>query len=215
ELRVRHLVRAARPRRHRGGLPQGLRPARRPLARGAAERRRRLGGNARLLRGRRVGRTRRVHTEPDRVGAPRPLRGGARRRPRHREGHALSHRQPESRWHLGRSPVERHGLPAGLLFEVPPLREVLPALGPGRVSERFRVTDGAPAPHALPLPARWIGALGYLTLYVVESLGRFGRFLGGAAGLVFVPPPTLGRLAPPLHFTGLHPLTRVILPAAF
>ena len=49
-------------------------------------------------------------------------------------------------------------------------------------------------PRALPPPARWIGTLGYLTLYVVGSLGRFGRFLGHAAALVFIPPLKLGRL---------------------
>ena len=50
------------------------------------------------------------------------------------------------------------------------------------------MTDGSPAPRALPLPARWIGALGYLTLYVVESLGRFGRFLGEYIIATLLPP---------------------------
>ena len=75
--------------------------------------------------------------------------------------------------------------------------------------------DGSPAPRALPLPARWIGALGYLTLYVVESLGRFGRFLGAAVGLVFLPPLKLGRVAGRVYFIGFKSLTIVILTGAF
>ncbi|HZE35558.1 MAG TPA: hypothetical protein VE482_03590, partial [Candidatus Eisenbacteria bacterium] len=57
------------------------------------------------------------------------------------------------------------------------------------------MTDGAPMPRALPPPARWIGSLGHLTLYIVESLGRFGRFLGHAVALAIIPPLKLGRLA--------------------
>jgi phospholipid/cholesterol/gamma-HCH transport system permease protein len=77
------------------------------------------------------------------------------------------------------------------------------------------VTDGSPAPRALPPPARWIEALGYYTLYIVESLGRFGRFLGQAIALAFIPPLKLGRLAGRIYFIGFKSLTIVILTGAF
>jgi phospholipid/cholesterol/gamma-HCH transport system permease protein len=77
------------------------------------------------------------------------------------------------------------------------------------------VTDGSPAPRAVPLPARWIGALGYLALYLVESLGRFGRFLGQAIALAFVPPLKLDRLAGRVYFIGFKSLTIVVLTGAF
>jgi phospholipid/cholesterol/gamma-HCH transport system permease protein len=70
-------------------------------------------------------------------------------------------------------------------------------------------------PRALPPPARWIGTLGYLTLYVVGSLGRFGRFLGHAAALVFIPPLKMGRLAGRIYFIGFKSLIIVILTGAF
>ena len=56
------------------------------------------------------------------------------------------------------------------------------------------MTDGSAGPETWPLPARWVEALGRVTLYLVESLGRFGRFLGQAVALVFIPPLKLGRL---------------------
>jgi phospholipid/cholesterol/gamma-HCH transport system permease protein len=77
------------------------------------------------------------------------------------------------------------------------------------------VTEGPPMPRALPPPARWIGTLGYLTLYVVGLLGRFGRFLGHAAALVFIPPLKLGRLAGRIYFIGFKSLIIVILTGAF
>ena len=54
-----------------------------------------------------------------------------------------------------------------------------------------------------------------LTLDVVESLGRFGRFLAQALVLVFVPPFKLGRLIDRIHFIGSRSLTLVILTGAF
>ena len=44
------------------------------------------------------------------------------------------------------------------------------------------MTEGPPIPRALPPPARWIGALGYLTLYIVESLESTGAVARRAAG---------------------------------
>ena len=44
------------------------------------------------------------------------------------------------------------------------------------------MTDGSAGPETWPLPARWVETLGRVTLYLVESLGRFGRFLGGLLG---------------------------------
>src|SRR4029453_17302328 len=120
-----------------------------------------------------------------------PVRGRARGRPRGGEGRALPDRPAGRRRHLGGPALGRHGLSARPLPKVPPLREVLPAVGTGRLSERERVTEGPPIPRPLPPPARWIGTLGYLTLYVVGSLGRFGRFLGPAAPLPLIPPPQL------------------------
>ena len=54
-----------------------------------------------------------------------------------------------------------------------------------------------------------------LVLYIVESLGRFGRFLGQALALVFVPPLKVGRLVARVHFIGFKSLTIVILTGAF
>jgi len=76
------------------------------------------------------------------------------------------------------------------------------------------VTDGAPMPRALTPPARWIGSLGHLTFYIVESLGRFGRFLA----MPWPSPHTaaqLGRLAGRIYFIGFKSLTIVILTGAF
>jgi phospholipid/cholesterol/gamma-HCH transport system permease protein len=60
-----------------------------------------------------------------------------------------------------------------------------------------------------------VEALGRGSLDVVESLGRFGRFLGGAIALVFVPPFKYARLLDRLHFIGYRSLTIVMLTGAF
>jgi phospholipid/cholesterol/gamma-HCH transport system permease protein len=77
------------------------------------------------------------------------------------------------------------------------------------------MTVGSAVPDALPPPLRWVGALGHIALYIVESLGRFGRFLGHAIALVFLPPLKLGRLVGRLYFIGFKSLTIVILTGAF
>ena len=125
--------------RHRRGLLAGVRPARGGLARLAPERRRRLGRDAR---------------PPTTTPSWRAAASRSRARPRGRssalfaagrtEGPAvergiryLLETQSAGR-HLGGPALERHRLPARLLSQVPPVRQVLPALGPRRLSERAR-----------------------------------------------------------------------------
>jgi phospholipid/cholesterol/gamma-HCH transport system permease protein len=50
---------------------------------------------------------------------------------------------------------------------------------------------------------------------VVESLGRFGRFLGHALPLTVLPPVKLGRVVERIHFIGFRSLTIIILTGAF
>ena len=56
------------------------------------------------------------------------------------------------------------------------------------------MTDGSAGPDTWSLPVRWVERLGWLVLYIVESLGRFARFLGQAVALVFIPPLKLRRI---------------------
>ncbi len=77
------------------------------------------------------------------------------------------------------------------------------------------MTVGSAGPDTWPLPARLLESLGRLTLYIVQSLGRFGRFLAQAAALTFVPPLKVGRLAGRIYFIGFKSLTIVILTGAF
>src|SRR5262249_20942877 len=104
-------------------------------------------------------------------------------------------------------------LPARLLLEVPPLRQVLPALG-------ARGLSGAPVMMSndtttWPLPARALEALGRISFEVVESMGRFGLFFIQAISLIFVPPFKLRRLAERINFFGFRSLTIVMLTGAF
>jgi phospholipid/cholesterol/gamma-HCH transport system permease protein len=71
----------------------------------------------------------------------------------------------------------------------------------------------ASAPQGLPV--RLVGGLGAQTLEVLQSLGRFGRFLFHAITYVFVPPFKLSRLAERIHFIGFRSLTIVVLTGAF
>ncbi len=71
--------------------------------------------------------------------------------------------------------------------------------------------DAAP----FPLVLRPVEALGRGTLDIVQALGRFGRFLGQAVALAFVPPFKLGRLLDRIHFVGYRSLVIVILTGAF
>jgi len=72
-----------------------------------------------------------------------------------------------------------------------------------------------PETAALPLPARLVEGLGRITLDIVQSLGRFGRFFGAAVGFVFVPPFKVARLVDRINFIGFQSLTIVILTGAF
>lgn len=71
------------------------------------------------------------------------------------------------------------------------------------------------AAAAQPLPVRLVGGLGALALDVVQSLGRFGRFLVTALTYAFVPPVKVGRIAERVHFIGFRSLVIVILTGAF
>ena len=66
-----------------------------------------------------------------------------------------------------------------------------------------------------PAPLRPIAALGHLSLEIVQSLGRFGRFFLQAAGYTVIPPFKLGRLIDRIHFIGFRSLTIVVLTGAF
>ena len=68
---------------------------------------------------------------------------------------------------------------------------------------------------AQPLPVRMIGGLGAVTLDVVQSLGRFGRFLAQAVSFAVIPPIKVGRIVERIHFIGFRSLTIVILTGAF
>lgn len=74
---------------------------------------------------------------------------------------------------------------------------------------------GSAGSQTWPLPARWVEALGRIVLYLVESLGRFGRFLGEAAALTFIPPLKLGQLLRRVYAIGFKSLTIVILTGTF
>src|ERR1051325_2337825 len=72
-----------------------------------------------------------------------------------------------------------------------------------------------PRSNLWPAPLRPIAALGHLSLEVVQSLGRFGRFFLQAAGYTVIPPFKLGRLIDRIHFIGFRSLTIVVLTGAF
>src|SRR5258705_428721 len=73
------------------------------------------------------------------------------------------------------------------------------------------VTTSAPQ----VLPVRLVGELGARALEVLQSLGRFGRFLIQAITYIFVPPFKLARLVERIHFVGFRSLTIVVLTGAF
>src|ERR1044072_5467188 len=66
-----------------------------------------------------------------------------------------------------------------------------------------------------PAPLRPVAALGHLSLEIVQSLGRFGRFFLLAAGYTVIPPFKLGRLIDRIHFIVFRSLTIVLLTGAF
>src|SRR3989454_5184265 len=141
ELHLRHVVRAAWPRRDRRGPPSRICPARGPLARAPPEQGRGLGRDVRELRRLRVRGRRPVHSEPDRVGAARALRGRAHERTGRRARCQLLAANAARRWLVGGRALERDGLPAGLLSEVPPVRAVFPPLGSGNLPPRACLSD--------------------------------------------------------------------------
>src|SRR5262249_40891313 len=145
---------------------------------------------------------------------PCPVRRRAYQRPRGRERGALPDRDPGRRRHLGGPALERHGIPAGLLPQVPLLRQVLPALGARRVPGRARVR-GPEQATPFPLPLRRLEALARSAPAVGQALGRFGRSLAAALALAVVPPFRPRRLVDRLHFIGFRSLTIVILTGAF
>ena len=68
---------------------------------------------------------------------------------------------------------------------------------------------------AWPLPLRPVEALGRVVMDVLQSLGRFGRFLVQAIAYIVVPPFKLGRLLDRINFIGFQSLTIVILTGGF
>src|SRR5207253_6246707 len=146
---------------------------------------------------------------------PLPILGTARaprRRPREPGG---GPRCPVPARHAGvgrivdRSALERHGLPARVHAQVPPLREVLPALGARRVSPRASMTEGV-APVLRPFEA-----IGRRTIDMVEALGRFGSFFGIAVGLLFTPPFKLRAFLGRVHYIGFNSLLIILLTGTF
>ena len=68
---------------------------------------------------------------------------------------------------------------------------------------------------AWPLPLRPVEALGRVVMDVLQSQGRFGRFLVQAIAYIVVPPFKLGRLLDRINFIGFQSLTIVILTGGF
>ena len=126
---------------------------------------------------------------------------GHTERARGRARHPVPLRHAAAGRHLGGPALERHRLPARLLPQVPPVRQVLPALGPRRLSERPVVSGPGARRRSRCRSGAWRRS-GASPSTSCESLGRFGRFLAQALGLVFVPPFKLGRLVDRIHFIG-------------
>src|SRR5262249_42145978 len=64
-------------------------------------------------------------------------------------------------------------------------------------------------------PLRPVERLGRITLDVVQSLGRFGRFLAHAGAFLLLPPVKVNRVLERIHFIGFRSLTIFILTGAF
>src|SRR6185295_10082565 len=101
---------------------------------------------------------------------------------------------------VDRSALERHGLPARVHAQVPPVREVLPALGARHVPPR------APMTEAVSPVLRPFEAIGRRTIEIVESLGRFGTFFGVAVALLFTPPFKVRAFLGRIHYVGFNSL---------
>jgi phospholipid/cholesterol/gamma-HCH transport system permease protein len=71
------------------------------------------------------------------------------------------------------------------------------------------------AEHPLPLPLRAFDRLGERVLAVVESLGRFGSFLGLALFALATPPFKVRAFIDRVHFVGFRSLVIILLTGAF
>ncbi len=60
-----------------------------------------------------------------------------------------------------------------------------------------------------------VESLGRVSLDVLESLGRFGLFLGQAAAWTFIPPFKVRQLLQRIHFIGFRSLSVIVLTGAF
>src|SRR5207245_235796 len=126
---------------------------------------------------------RRVDAQSNGLGAPRSLRRRAHERSHGRARSRVPPANATERRLVGRPGLERDGLPARLLPQVPPLREVFSPLGAGDLPPRPGMTA-----RPLPLPLRLLDAIGRWAIAVVEALGRFGPFLAAALGVILTPP---------------------------
>ncbi len=64
-------------------------------------------------------------------------------------------------------------------------------------------------------PRRLVESLGRISLDMVQSLGRFGGFLGEAAAWIFIPPFKFAQLIQRIHFIGFRSLSVIVLTGAF
>jgi phospholipid/cholesterol/gamma-HCH transport system permease protein len=67
----------------------------------------------------------------------------------------------------------------------------------------------------IPLALRPLEWTGRGTLALLESLGRFGRFLGEAVAVMLTPPFKVGALIARLHYIGYRSLLIILLTGAF
>src|SRR5439155_92910 len=88
--------------------------------------------------------------------------------------------------------------------------ELLPALGPLRVSPRPEMSVST-----VPAVLRPLDLLGGWTIERVNSLGRFGAFLGGAVVAMVTPPLTFWALVDRINFIGFRSLLIILLTGAF
>jgi hypothetical protein len=129
EPRLRNLAGAARAQPDRRGHAIATSAPRCALADDAPERGRRMGREHRELRRCCPGRARRLHPQPDGLGADGPDR---RRRDRYAScsgRHPLPARPAGRGRHVGAGALDRDRLPQGLLLELPLLPALLPADG--------------------------------------------------------------------------------------
>src|SRR5438876_8022323 len=209
QLYLRDVVGPAWPARDRRGHERPLGPAGRPLARGPPEPRRGLGRDLRELPRPRACRLRPVDAEPDRLGAPGAVRGRRDDRRRRGGGRRLPSPDAASRRKLERPALERHRLPARLLPQVPPLRRLLPPVGPRSLSHEPVMTPWAARPVDL------VALVGRAALSLVGSLGRFGTFFASAVAYAVTPPFKTRQLVDRIHFIGYNSLVIIALTGAF